>query len=238
MDWCHTNGPGLASTERGRNKSCKQNNDPSGSRHCCLTCKCISPRTQRPCKRKVCFGNVCWQHAKSHYGLRVKRVPKNTCFDSQGTPVRGLGRGLFATVDMREGCIINELKGKYMTKQQVENEYPGDTLAPYAVATNFQSGPQYFYDVKETTCNLARFANDARGLYKRTGRRLVKIKNNAHIDEAQRPRGPPVLVATKNIKAGDQIFTSYGSDYWASRPAPQATRGRTSARSGSTRSSA
>jgi hypothetical protein len=54
--------------------------------------------------------------------------------------------------------------------------------------------------------SLARFANDAKGLT-----RIPGISNNAEY-EVWKNRG--WIKATKNIKAGSEIFVSYGAEYW------------------------
>jgi hypothetical protein len=209
---CHTNGPGLATGARGH--ECRGLN-ADGDLLCCLRCECISPKTGRPCRRRVCTGNVCWQHAKSHFGLRVKRVPPRTYFDRDGKPVSGLGKGLYAAVRMRKGCIIGKFQGDMLSLEQLEKIYPGDTVARYAVTTSKDGGAEYAYDVRDTSCNLVRYANDARGLHRRTRRgKLAKVQCNAKIVEPEHDGGPPLLQATRNIAAGDEIFVPYGSEYW------------------------
>ncbi len=57
------------------------------------------------------------------------------------------------------------------------------------------------------TKSLARYANDAGGLV-----RLEGVRNNSEfISEGKRC----YIDATRNIKAGEEIFASYGREYWA-----------------------
>jgi hypothetical protein len=129
--------------------------------------------------------------------------------------VRGLGKGLFAVVDIRVNCIIGEFQGDRLTLRQLDRRYPGDQVAPYGLKTSFEAG-EYAYDVRETTCNLARYANDARGLYRVGSRgRTVKVRNNAKLSYPSREGGPPTLVSLRAIKAGEEILAAYGDEYWA-----------------------
>ena len=53
---------------------------------------------------------------------------------------------------------------------------------------------------------LGRYANDARGLVRMEG-----IRNNSeYVSEGKRC----FIEATRNIKAGEEIFVSYGRAYW------------------------
>jgi SET domain-containing protein len=54
---------------------------------------------------------------------------------------------------------------------------------------------------------LGRFANDARGLV-----RLAGFRNNSeYVSEGKRC----FIEATRNIKAGEEIFVNYGREYWS-----------------------
>lgn len=211
MERCHENGPGLATGLRGRRCKDVQTN---GVLPCCRRCECISPKTGNPCRRRVCTGNVCWQHAQSHFGLRVKKIPYRTYFSRDGNPIRGLGKGLFAAVDIPRGCIIDEFTGQRLTQERLDRRYPGDMVANYALKTRYNGSRPYYYDVRDTTCNFARYANDARGLYKEREGSLIKVRNNAKMIDAVKRNGPPLLISTKRIKKGEQIFLSYGNEYW------------------------
>ncbi|MBU3914918.1 SET domain-containing protein-lysine N-methyltransferase [bacterium] len=60
-------------------------------------------------------------------------------------------------------------------------------------------------DSKHTFC-FAKFANDA------TGNGKTPFKNNAKI--ALNDNDEVCLIATRKIKAGEEIFCGYGREYW------------------------
>ncbi len=60
-------------------------------------------------------------------------------------------------------------------------------------------------DCMHTFC-FAKFANDAQGFYSST------FKNNAIITLDE--NDAVCIVAKQKIKAGNEIFCSYGKDYW------------------------
>lgn len=72
----------------------------------------------------------------------------------------------------------------------------------------------YFFHINDRNCvdaqhtlwALGRYANDAAGPSKVAG-----LRNNAKYEVI---KGKPYIKATKNIKAGDEIFVSYGKEYW------------------------
>ena len=70
----------------------------------------------------------------------------------------------------------------------------------------FHINKQKCIDAHHTLDAIARYANDARGLVKVKG-----IRNNASY-EIWKNRG--WITAEKNIKAGSEIFVSYGAEYW------------------------
>ena len=63
-------------------------------------------------------------------------------------------------------------------------------------------------DSKHVSC-FAKYANDASGMMKAT------VKNNAII--ALDEDGSVCLTASKNIRAGEEIFCNYGKAYWEKR---------------------
>jgi len=110
------------------------------------------------------------------------------------------GMGLFTSIDIYKGEIISVYKGDILTYEQ-------------AIEVAKTSGDEYFIDLpngtimdsKNTKC-FAKYANDAEGLVK------TKFKNNSEIRIDDKDR--PVIVATRDIKEGSEIFCSYGKYYW------------------------
>ncbi len=113
------------------------------------------------------------------------------------------GKGLFTKVDIKKGSLIVEYKGEKITwaegLKRNENHAFQSPYLFYITAKNC-------IDAEYTLDALARYANDAKGHTKVKG-----LTNNAEYAVIKRV---PFIMATKNIKAGEEIFVSYGDDYW------------------------
>lgn len=203
-----------------REKKCRSRPIQGGQLRCCLECQCVTKKKTK-CSRRVCFGDVCWQHARALYGIRTKFV-KEPYYDSNKKRVN-LNRGLYSERDFPKGCILGLFDGEILTPEELERRYPGTTLANYGIRAFLEDNKTpVYYDNRETCSNLPRFANDSRGLYKkkrdRRGRtKYIKVKDNAEMVDNVGGKAP-MLLTTKNIKAGDQIFLSYGDEYWKQQP--------------------
>jgi uncharacterized protein len=111
------------------------------------------------------------------------------------------GQGLFTVIDIYKGEIISLFKGEILTDEEVKFR-------------ESQGEHQYFIclldgrmmDSKNVEC-FAKYANDA------VGKSSSAFTNNAKITLDD--DGNVCLVATKNIKGGSEIFTSYGVGYWS-----------------------
>ena len=115
--------------------------------------------------------------------------------------IPGSGKGLFTKRDIKKGERIIEYLGEIITEaecnRRAENNFSG-----YVFYISKRKCIDAYSDHKA----LARYANDARGLI-----RIKGIKNNCCY-EIWKNRG--WINAEKNIKAGDEIFVSYGAEYW------------------------
>ncbi len=113
--------------------------------------------------------------------------------------LQGAGKGLFTKVFIPAGTNIVEYKGKLTTWKEV-NHNDGENGYIYFVKRN------HVIDAGRTLSALARYANDARGLVRKTG-----VANNAIYTE----QGLRVFIqAKKDILPGSEIFVGYGKDYW------------------------
>ncbi len=121
----------------------------------------------------------------------------------QDSLIPNAGKGLFTDCDIKKGEIVTEYTGEKLTWAECEKR------------NNNQEGVNgYFFFVSKNNCidaqntpeSLGRYANDAQG-YKR----VPGLKNNA---EYQIIKRKPYIVAKRNIKAGEEIFVSYGKEYW------------------------
>ncbi|MGB3948293.1 MAG: SET domain-containing protein [Bacteroidia bacterium] len=111
------------------------------------------------------------------------------------------GKGLYTKRDIKKGERIVEYLGEIITWKECD------------IRAEKDEGGYVFYisrnkciDAFHTPDALARYANDAKGLTK------IKGINNNCVYEIYKNRG--WITATKNIKAGSEIFVSYGAQYW------------------------
>jgi SET domain-containing protein len=110
------------------------------------------------------------------------------------------GNGLYTAIPIYKDETIAIFKGEIITKRQVQHRVNKEQ-------------DQYFISMLDGTIldskkvkSYAKYANDA-AAYANSA-----FKNNSKItaDEAN----IVYLVATRNIKAGEEIFCSYGKLYW------------------------
>jgi hypothetical protein len=135
---------------------------------------------------------LCWMHLKSQLGLQIKPATN-----------RSWGDGLFALVDFAPGEEICTYDGELLSKEQIDERYgdeKGD-YAPYALAI----GRNWAID---GACH--------RGIGSTANAQKKKRDTNAkfvvsHITRSAR------IVATKHIFSGDEIFVSYGTNYFSKR---------------------
>ena len=110
------------------------------------------------------------------------------------------GKGLFTKIAIPKGTRVVEYKGRIQPWSEVKDE---DGINGYLMYINRNVVINGLKAVK----TLARYANDAGGLV-----RLEGIRNNSEfVSEGKRC----FIEATRNIKAGEEIFAGYGREYWA-----------------------
>ena len=110
------------------------------------------------------------------------------------------GKGLFTTIDIYKEEIIAIYKGEILTNEEaLERSELG--LDRYFVSMLDGS----IMDSENTEC-FAKYANDARGF----NQSIFKNNSKIMIDDD----GSVYLIATQKIKAGSEIFCSYGYRYW------------------------
>jgi len=111
----------------------------------------------------------------------------------------GSGKGLFTSRPIRKGAKIVEYKGEITTWKDVDHKEGTNGYIYYV-------NRKHVIDARTNTKELARYANDARGIVKVKG-----ITNNCMYDI----EGLKVfIVALKNIPAGSEILVGYGKEYW------------------------
>ena len=113
------------------------------------------------------------------------------------------GSGLWAEKNFKRGEDIVLYDGEKVTWKECERRnraQPG--MGSYYL---FVSKTKCI-DAQHTPSAKGRYANDAKGLT-----RLEGLRNNARYEVV---KGQVFIKASRNIKAGEEIFVSYGTSYW------------------------
>jgi uncharacterized protein len=108
----------------------------------------------------------------------------------------GAGKGLFTKKFIPKGTRIVEYKGRIIVWKEVDK----DNAYIYYVKRN------HVIDARSYKKALARYANDAKGLFSPKG-----VRNNSKYAEY----GLNVYIeAIKDIMPGEEILVPYGKEYW------------------------
>jgi SET domain-containing protein len=110
------------------------------------------------------------------------------------------GKGLFTAIEIYKEEIISIFKGEVLSDVEAQLRVNNQTNHYFM---NLLNGT--ILDCKNTDC-FAKYANDASGFSK------SDFKNNAKITLDE--NNNVCLMATRKIKAGEEIFCDYGKKYW------------------------
>jgi len=168
-------------------------------------CAAIS-KNGHHCKNTTVIGEpFCWVHLLYQHHLRIKT-----------STIAGAGQGCFAmdkqrpagTVVFRAGEQIIHYYGEIIDKRTLNERY-GRYTAPYAVelTKNRGGGGEYedaALDRSAAACiNHPRHANEAN----------CRFALNQARTEVR-------IMATKDIRNGEELFVHYGDQYWRGRNGP------------------
>ncbi len=117
----------------------------------------------------------------------------------QESQIPNSGSGLFTAIDIGKDEIVSKFIGEVISEEESQIRVDNDDDQYFM---SLPSGEMF--DCKRTDC-FAKYANDAEGL-------PTKFKNNTFIGMDDDDN--VVLIAKRDIKAGDEIFTGYGKEYW------------------------
>ena len=127
-------------------------------------------------------------------------TPESDYLYLQPSNIPNAGTGLFTAIKIYKDEVVSIYKGEIITNKEAHAR---------AAAGN----DQYFIDISPARIldskpveGFAKYANDAKG---REGK---DFKNNTKI--AFKNRRQVCLIATRNIKAEEEILCSYGKEYW------------------------
>jgi hypothetical protein len=111
----------------------------------------------------------------------------------------GAGKGLFTKIDIPKGTVIVEYKGRVTTWDAIKHE---DGKNGYLYYVN----SKHVINAKPLVKTFGRYANDAAGRVRVKGLR----NNSEYIEKKKRC----YIKSTRKIRAGEEIFVSYGREYW------------------------
>ena len=128
---------------------------------------------------------------------KAKKKPRKldeTFFEIKTSSIKGLGKGLFALYPINKGDNIGYYTGVVITDAQSEKE-------PY-ISSKYLLWvcKDYLIDGNDKNSNYTRYINHSK-------------KPNAILITSSRWKTAR-FEATRNIKAGEEIFFNYGDDYW------------------------
>lgn len=114
------------------------------------------------------------------------------------------GMGLWAKKDFKRGDIIVKYDGDKITWKECErrNEKQ-EGFGGYYLYINERK----CIDAQYTLWAMGRYANDATGMI-----RIKGLRNNSRYEIR---KGEAFIIASRNIKAGEEILVSYGRGYWS-----------------------
>jgi hypothetical protein len=114
----------------------------------------------------------------------------------------GAGKGLFAKRTIKKGERFIEYGGEIITEAELNRRAENDIYG-----YSFYINRNRVIDAYYTPDQLARYANDARGL-----KRIKGIRNNcSYVIYNHRCW----IMAERTLKPGEEIFVGYGNEYWA-----------------------
>ena len=113
------------------------------------------------------------------------------------------GLGLYAERDFKKGEAIVKYDGEKITwKECVRRNEAQEEYGCYYLYIN----KRRCIDAQYTLWAKGRYANDAAGM-----NRVAGLRNNSRYEVV---KGEVFITASRNIKAGEEIFVSYGRSYW------------------------
>ena len=154
----------------------------------CVQCS-AETKTKNRCKNITCiYSEFCSIHTKQLFDLAIK--PSN---------IKESGKGLYTFVAIKKGDKIAKYTGKMMSDEEFEAN-----PSPFGLEVKKNT----LIDARSTQSGLTRYANSCRKGDNCKG-------NNSKFSISHRTNPPTVwLKATKNIKAGEEIYVPYGKAYW------------------------
>lgn len=127
-------------------------------------------------------------------------VPESDYLYISASQLTASGNGLYTAINIYKDEVIAVFKGEVLTQRQAVNRAVKGNDRYFI---NLPNGT--ILDSRKVKC-FAKYANDATG-FAHSG-----FKNNAEISLDE--NSEVCIVAIRNVKAGEELFCSYGKRYW------------------------
>ena len=114
------------------------------------------------------------------------------------------GNGLFTAIAIYKDEVISRFEGELLTTRQAQLRANKGHDKYFISLLNGTT-----MDSMHTPC-FAKYANDAEGFSKSSRPGVIKNCAKITLDEEDKV----CIVATRNIKASEEIFCAYGKAYW------------------------
>lgn len=127
-------------------------------------------------------------------------APESDYLYTEVSQIPNAGKGLFTAINIYKDEMIAVFSGEMLTEMQAKQRAENGNDRYFIMMPDGQT-----LDSMHSDC-FAKYANDA------SINSALSLKNNAKIafdDENQ-----VGLIALRKIKAGEEIFCSYGNPYW------------------------
>ncbi len=127
-------------------------------------------------------------------------APEEDYLYTDPSQIENAGMGLYTAIRIYKNEIIAVFDGEIIDEQTQNDRINKNEHAYFVILLNGK-----VMDSMHSNC-FAKFANDADGISKSI------FKNNSFISLDENDR--PCIVASRTIKVGEEIFCSYGENYW------------------------
>ena len=163
-----------------------------------MSCSFVNPETRVKCQNKLGkYINFCWLHTDLVQNIQIKKsqIPNSGYGLYAGS--KGFKKGeKIALYGTPNNHVLEKTLNAKCESAKDFNKCWGDYVLCHG---------KHCWDGRNPKSTISRYANDCHG---------SSFKCNSHFEIF---KGVPWLVATRNIPPGQEIFCSYGKDYWIAK---------------------